>query len=205
MEISSSSSSSSSLSSISSMTSNQSDIETILELVEALDLNPELFKAELYNSKTHLTKDYIVKYLKNYLETQKSKLDENEINQDDDVNNDNNNTIKLNELKTALLLEEPESESFKLICQDEQLPRNLLVTSMKNEVFTNMEIKLEFEKLFNDFKCKFCYLPSFKRCYIQFDNPIAAILARIQLHDELFLNETLKIFLNKVSQFLNYY
>lgn len=203
MEISSSSSSSSS---ISSMTSNQSDIETILELVEALDLNPELFKADLYNSKTHLTKDYIVKYLKNYLETQKSKLDENEISQDDDDDDNNNNkTIKLNELKTALLLEEPESESFKLICQDEQLPRNLLVTSMKNEVFTNMEIKLQFEKLFNDFKCKFCYLSSFKRCYIQFDNPIAAILARIQLHDELFLNESLKIFLNKVSQFLNYY
>ena len=56
MEISISSSSSSS---ISSMTSNtcqqqpQSDIETILELVEALDLNPELFEKSEIN-KTHL-------------------------------------------------------------------------------------------------------------------------------------------------------
>ena len=85
---------------------------------------------------------------------------------------------------------------------DEQhLPDTLIVTTMPNEVFTEAECKSKFESLFLDIddKCKFCFIRIFNRCSISFSSSIAAILARIQLDEQLFLGQRLKIFLTKVK------
>lgn len=185
------SNSASSSSSISSMTSNHSDLDMIIELAAALDLNPDLLKSP---TDDYLTKENLINFLRDYLQNEhqiKSK-------QDDE--------FKLNEMKTMLMLDGDLSKaksSLKTIMEDENLPRNILITQMREEIFRNKDIKLQFEQLFQNLTCKFCYLSTFKRCYIEFENPVAAILARVQLHDQMFLNEPLNIFINKPIRLKN--
>ena len=80
------------------------------------------------------------------------------------------------------------------------LPRNLIVTSIPLQVFTDFELKLKFENFFTsiDARCNFCYFRLFKRCCIQYEDSISAVLARFELDNLVFLNERLKIFLTKV-------
>lgn len=83
------------------------------------------------------------------------------------------------------------------VSQTDGLPRHLIVTSINNEVFTNNQARKNFETLFRDIdsECKFCHIRIFKRSSIEFSNPIAAILARVQLDGQVFMEETLKAFL----------
>jgi hypothetical protein len=83
--------------------------------------------------------------------------------------------------------------------QDDHLPRNLIVTSIPTEIFSNLDIKSKFEHMFLniDEKCKFCYFRAFKRCCIQYECPISAILARFELDDQPFLDDKLRIFLTR--------
>jgi hypothetical protein len=83
--------------------------------------------------------------------------------------------------------------------QDDHLPRNLIVTSIPTEIFSNLDIKSKFEHMFLniDELCKFCYFRVFKRCCIQYENPISAILARFELDDQPFLDDKLRIFLTR--------
>ena len=89
---------------------------------------------------------------------------------------------------------------------DDILPRNLIVTSIPSQVFTEFDVKLKFESIFLkiDEKCSFCYFRLFKRCCIQYENPISAVLARFELENLVFQNENLKIFLTKVKNWLSY-
>ena len=84
--------------------------------------------------------------------------------------------------------------------EDDILPRNLIVTSIPLDVFTEFEVKLRFEKIFTsvDPKCTFCYIRLFRRCCIQYEDSISAVLARFELDEQPFMGERLKIFLTKV-------
>ena len=84
--------------------------------------------------------------------------------------------------------------------EDDILPRNLIVTSIPIEVFNDFDMKLKFETTFTeiDAKCNFCYFRLFKRCCIQYQDSISAVLARFELDNLMFLNERLKIFLTRV-------
>jgi len=198
---------SSSSTSISSLyESATSELDVILNLIAVIDLNPALFKSQTGSNCSITTndddqisfnKEKLIQYLKSYLENESNQAQSMTSMEEED-----NNEIKLNELKSVLLSENDSEISWKPIKEDDHLPRNLLVTSLCDQVFTNDEIKSQFEQMFVDLKCKFCYLPSFRRCYIQFDSPVAAILARVQLYDQKFLNEPLKVFLNKVRDLL---
>lgn len=211
------SSKSSSSSSISSMESAAaappSELDMLLELVAAIDLNPTLFKSQTHSDmhsscddRIGFNKEKLIQYLKSYLENEATRMRQSVESIEDEEEEENyTNAIKLNELKSVLLSGNEINTGLKTINEDDSLPRHLIVTSVCDQVFSNAEIKSQFEKMFSDLKCKFCYLPTFKRCYIQFDSPVAAVLARVQLHDQKFLNEPLKIFLNKVSKsFLNF-
>jgi hypothetical protein len=200
---------SSSSTSISSLyESATSELDVILNLIAVIDLNPALFKSQTGSNCSITTndddqisfnKEKLIQYLKSYLENESNQAQSMTSMEEGD---EDNNEIKLNELKSVLLSENDSEISWKPIKEDDHLPRNLLVTSLCDQVFTNDEIKSQFEQMFVDLKCKFCYLPSFRRCYIQFDSPVAAILARVQLYDQKFLNEPLKVFLNKVRDLL---
>ena len=83
----------------------------------------------------------------------------------------------------------------------DELPDNLIVTGLPNDLFGNGELKQQFEAMFTRIEslCRFSYFRLFKRCCIQFNDPIAAILARFELDEIVFLNTQLKLYLNKVK------
>lgn len=85
--------------------------------------------------------------------------------------------------------------------EEHELPRNIIVAQLPNELFANLDIKSSFERLFFELEssCKFFYFRIFKRCLIQFEDPLNAILARFELDDFTFLNDKLRIFLTKVN------
>lgn len=95
--------------------------------------------------------------------------------------------------------------SSELSEDDEELPKNLIVTSIPSEVFSNLEVKAEFERLFAsvDSRCKFCYFRIFKRCLVQFDSEISAVLVRYELNGFRFLDERIRVFLTRPIRLKN--
>lgn len=91
--------------------------------------------------------------------------------------------------------------SPEYINDDDGLPSNLIVTGLPSELFSSAELKKEFEMMFTRVHsdCRFGYFKLFRRCCVQFDEPMAAVLARLELDRVLFMNTQLKMFLNKVS------
>lgn len=83
---------------------------------------------------------------------------------------------------------------------DDALPSNLIVTGLPGELFSNAELKREFEALFTRFDsaCRFGYFRLLKRCSVQFDEPIVAVLVRLELDRIDFAGAQLKMYLNKV-------
>lgn len=83
---------------------------------------------------------------------------------------------------------------------DDELPSNLIVTGLPGELFSSVELKHEFEQMFARFdaSCHFGYFRLLKRCCVQFDEPMVAVLARLELDRVLFMNTQLKMYLNKV-------
>lgn len=105
--------------------------------------------------------------------------------------------------------ETEEDDEDGLVEQGDELPDNLIVTGLPNEFFGagSGELKKEFEAMFTRIEsaCRFSYFRLFKRCCIQFNDPIAAILARFELDEIMFLNTQLKLYLNKVKIWTYYY
>ncbi|XP_022909113.1 protein sarah [Onthophagus taurus] len=66
----------------------------------------------------------------------------------------------------------------------DDLPSSLIVTNIHDTVFTNAEKKEEVEELFRVFdpKVTFQWLRSFRRVRVNFETPLAAASARVQLH-----------------------
>lgn len=84
------------------------------------------------------------------------------------------------------LLAEAEVDSPDRASDDEfeDLPTSLIVTNIHDSVFISSEKKEELEDLFREFdpKVTFQWLRSFKRLRVNFQTPLAAASARIQLH-----------------------
>jgi len=87
--------------------------------------------------------------------------------------------------------------------KSDSIPKNLIVTSVNTEVFTESQRRQEFENLFLNYdnECKFCYFRVFKRCSLTFKKPINAVKSRIHLDGIIFMGEPLKMFLSNVSFF----
>ena len=85
---------------------------------------------------------------------------------------------------------------------DDALPSNLIVTGLPGELFSSAELKREFEALFTRFDsaCQFGYFRLLKRCSVQFDEPIVAVLVRLELDRIDFAGAQLKMYLNKVDK-----
>jgi hypothetical protein len=96
------------------------------------------------------------------------------------------------------------TNSFNELLKD--LPNNIIVTSLPIELFKNDEFKVEFEKKFKsiDANCKFSYLRVFRRCSVQFENPISAYIARFELNNYLMMNNyRLRVYLTKPIKLKN--
>lgn len=98
---------------------------------------------------------------------------------------------------------------------DDELPSNLIVTGLPNELFSSVELKRQFESMFtsrfaldnhdHSSTCRFAYFRLLKRCCVQFEEPVVAVLARLELDRVLFMGTQLKMYLNKVKLFLFVY
>jgi hypothetical protein len=165
-----------------------------------------------------INKENVIRLLRSYLNEQKNRQVNNGSfdslqSEGDDTNE---NEITLNQTKDILLSEltshdinnnNNNNDKVKKDFDEQNFPSNLIVTSVPVEVFSNLQLKSKFEELFLDIdeNCKFCFFRIFRRCSIQFSSWIAAILARIQLDNYVFMGENLKIFLNKVNKFFKIY
>ena len=124
-----------------------------------------------------------------------------------------NSETLLNDIKSVILKSNSRSQSrTDLSSEDLQtnqteedaeqnLSKNLIVTNVPIEVFLDFNLRDQFEKLFADLdhKCKFYYFKSFKRCRIECDDFISALLVKIELDDIYFFNANLKVFITKVN------
>lgn len=91
---------------------------------------------------------------------------------------------------------------------DDELPSNIIVTGLPNELFSSVELKRQFESMFTSrfaldnhdhtSSCRFAYFRLLKRCCVQFDEPVVAVLARLELDRVIFMGSQLKMYLNKV-------
>uniref|UniRef100_A0A1Y1M3Y4 Protein sarah n=1 Tax=Photinus pyralis TaxID=7054 RepID=A0A1Y1M3Y4_PHOPY len=106
-----------------------------------------------------------------------------ELNQDDDIIiNDQDGLPNVH----PNLLAEAAVDSPDRTTDDEfeDLPTSLIVTNIHDDVFINPDRKTELEELFRmyDSEVTFQWLRSFKRLRVNFQTPLAAASARIQLH-----------------------
>lgn len=174
------------------------DSEDDNDLIKAF-LNQQDFDDSMTDELQQLIdKENIIKFLKELLKDSQSHK-QNRIQQ-----KSTNELFEINQQKSSLNLDESLDTDPKPDLLN-GLPTNLIVTSVTDEVFCNNEARTKFEKLFLDLddKCKFCHFRIFKRCTVQFSDPIAAILARIQYNNQIFLGENLKMFLSNPIKLKN--
>ncbi|XP_041979818.1 protein sarah [Aricia agestis] len=86
-------------------------------------------------------------------------------------------------------------------CQDElneldDLPKSVIVTNIPSHVFGDEKLKREMEDLFRTFSdnTTFQWLRSFRRLRVNYDSPLAAASARIQLHQYQFYNSCINCY-----------
>jgi hypothetical protein len=172
----------------------------------------EQMQKSLYDDENSMDTDYQVNLEFTSILTNYHHNDTNSDECDDSI--DDINKKLLFELKKVFTskkivisneLNDDDDETDVNIENEDDLPKNLIVTSLPSELFSNLDIKSKFERMFTeiDESCKFFYFRIFKRCMIQFENPISAILARFELDDKLFLNDSLRIFLTKPIKLKN--
>ncbi|CAG9787718.1 unnamed protein product [Diatraea saccharalis] len=79
---------------------------------------------------------------------------------------------------------EHESDGTDEIDDFDDLPKSVIVTNVHSDVFNDEKLKKEMEDLFRTFSenTTFQWLRSFKRLRVNYDSPLAAANARIQLH-----------------------
>lgn len=72
----------------------------------------------------------------------------------------------------------------------DDLPKSVIVTNIHSDVFADESLKKELEELFRIFspKTTFQWLRSFRRVRVNYDSPLAAANARVQLHQYQFYN-----------------
>lgn len=91
---------------------------------------------------------------------------------------------------------DPESDTQDDVNDLDDLPTSVIVTNISTEVFTDEALKSELESLFRTFSTKttFQWLKSFKRLRVNYDTPLAAANARIQLHQFPFHNSCINCY-----------
>ncbi|XP_063622088.1 protein sarah [Cydia splendana] len=79
---------------------------------------------------------------------------------------------------------EHESDSQDEINDLDDIPKSVIVTNIHSDVFANAKLKAELEDLFRTFSenVTFQWLRSFRRLRVNYDSPLAAANARVQLH-----------------------
>jgi hypothetical protein len=83
---------------------------------------------------------------------------------------------------------------------DHDLSKHLIVTSLPEEVFTDSDLRYQFEQMFLelDAKCAFFYFKAFKRCRLQCHDFISALLVKCELDNFPFANTTIRVYITKV-------
>jgi hypothetical protein len=138
------------------------------------------------------------------------KSDSIEINNDKAILLNNFQSFSIKEQTTTSVIDmvDCENEIEKLLKDDnDDLPTNIIVSSLCCDIFTNSEIKKKFEDLFKaiDSNCTFCYFRIFNRCTVQFTDPLSAIVAKVQIDNYYFIEDTapLRVYLSKPIKMKN--
>lgn len=78
----------------------------------------------------------------------------------------------------------------------DDLPKSVIVTNIHSNVFADENLKKEMEELFRTFSdnVTFQWLRSFKRLRVNYDSPLAAANARIQLHQYQFYDSCINCY-----------
>jgi hypothetical protein len=99
--------------------------------------------------------------------------------------------------------------------EEEEELTDLIVTSLPNELFSNDMLKIEFENMFKKYtqieadgdgfekSVKFFYFRILKRCTVKYSNESAALNARYELDNQIFLGQPIRLFFAQVC-FLKY-
>ena len=164
-----------------------SDLDIVSHLANILELDTS---SSLKDDAQESQKETLLKALRHYLEQRR---DNNVV---DEANNGPSVLIDLNN-------DQMDQESME---EDKDLPRNLIVSCLPDQLFSDLELKHQFESIFKqiDHRCKFSYFRVFRRCSIDFEEPIAALIARIELEGKPLLGHSnLKMFLNKPIKLKN--
>ncbi|XP_072932778.1 protein sarah [Epargyreus clarus] len=91
---------------------------------------------------------------------------------------------------------EQDSDSHDEINELDDLPKSVIVTNIHSSVFADEKLKKELEDLFRTFSdnVTFQWLRSFKRLRVNYDSPLAAANARVQLHQYPFYNSCINCY-----------
>ncbi|XP_028037283.1 protein sarah [Bombyx mandarina] len=91
---------------------------------------------------------------------------------------------------------EQESDTQDEVDNFDDLPKSVIVTNINSIVFSDENLKKEMEDLFRTFSenVTFQWLRSFKRLRVNYDSPLAAANARIQLHQYQFYDSCINCY-----------
>lgn len=91
---------------------------------------------------------------------------------------------------------EHESDTRDELDSFDDLPKSVIVTNIHSEIFANEKLKRDLEDLFRTFSdnITFQWLRSFKRLRVNYDSPLAAANARVQLHQYQFHNSCINCY-----------
>ncbi|XP_047990542.1 protein sarah [Leguminivora glycinivorella] len=91
---------------------------------------------------------------------------------------------------------EHESDSQDEVNDLDDIPKSVIVTNIHSDVFGNAKLKAELEDLFRTFSdnITFQWLRSFRRLRVNYDSPLAAANARVQLHQYQFYNSCINCY-----------
>ncbi|KAJ0183335.1 hypothetical protein K1T71_001311 [Dendrolimus kikuchii] len=89
-----------------------------------------------------------------------------------------------------------ESDTKDEVDEFDDLPKSVIVTNVHSNVFLDENLKKEMEELFRTFSenVTFQWLRSFKRLRVNYDSPLAAANARIQLHQYQFYDSCINCY-----------
>lgn len=91
---------------------------------------------------------------------------------------------------------EQETDTQDEVDDFDDLPKSVIVTNIHSDVFADEKLKKEMEDLFRTFSenTTFQWLRSFKRLRVNYDTPLAAANARVQLHQYQFYNSCINCY-----------
>lgn len=89
-----------------------------------------------------------------------------------------------------------ESDGNEEVDEFDDLPKSVIVTNIHSKVFDDEKLKREMEDLFRTFSdnVTFQWLRSFRRLRVNYDSPLAAANARVQLHQYQFYNSCINCY-----------